>query len=130
MNKLTIDGLGKRYELGSNPDEGGPFAWFRKIGRRVRRRPTEESAKPTRDFWALKDVSFTVEPGTVLGLIGANGAGKTTLLKILARVIRPTEGRVLGVSPRKHLPERSHARRPPLRHHPPLRRHPGVRGGR
>ena len=45
---------------------------------------------------ALKDVSFTVEPGTVLGVIGANGAGKTTLLKILARVITPTEGRVLG----------------------------------
>ena len=62
---------------------------------RLFRRKTAET-KTTRDFWALKDVSFTVDPGTVLGVIGANGAGKTTLLKVLARVITPTEGRVTG----------------------------------
>jgi lipopolysaccharide transport system ATP-binding protein len=47
------------------------------------------------EFWALQDVSFTVEPGQTMGVIGPNGAGKSTLLKVLTRILRPTRGSYL-----------------------------------
>lgn len=46
------------------------------------------------ELWALRDVSFSLEPGAVVGLVGANGSGKSTLLSILAHVLRPTSGSV------------------------------------
>jgi ABC-2 type transport system ATP-binding protein len=68
--------------------------------RRYRERPTSIKARLTRfrvtaeEFWALKDVSFAVPHGSTFGLIGPNGSGKTTLLKLIAGIIRPSEGRV------------------------------------
>lgn len=62
-----------------------PFRWFV---------PGDGDSRQSSWFWALKDVSFTVEPGEIVGVIGRNGAGKTTILKVLSRITRPTRGRV------------------------------------
>src|SRR5688572_9181313 len=100
MTNLTIENLGKRYWLqraGEDDEDTPPFVdtlrairgWFRRGG--------NGDARPSaREFWALKDVSLEVAPGTILGVIGANGAGKTTLLKVIGRVTPPTTGRVVG----------------------------------
>lgn len=90
MNNLPIgtvafDRVSKRYRLGTL---GTLRATVAALARRDR------GDDGTRDLWALRDVSFRVEPGESLGLIGPNGAGKTTALKLLSGITRPTSGRV------------------------------------
>jgi len=63
----------------------------RKITHPIRKKPSGTSLE---EFWALKDVSFEVGRGDVIGIIGRNGAGKSTLLKILSRITEPTTGRI------------------------------------
>ena len=94
MNSLTVEDLGKRFFLG-RPNRATRARAT--LDLKVARMPLPWKKKaPQRELWALRHVTFTVKPGTILGIVGPNGAGKSTLLKILARVLRPTEGRVVG----------------------------------
>jgi lipopolysaccharide transport system ATP-binding protein len=101
---IRVDGLSKQYRLGQRGAYAygslretimglGAGAWNRLT--RFRNRPGRTTgADGANTLWALKDVTFEVKPGEVVGIIGRNGAGKSTLLKILSRVVDPTEGQV------------------------------------
>lgn len=89
---IRVDGIGKRYELGARV----PYRTFRESLTAVARNLLSPShrAQAREQLWALRDVSFEVKPGELVGIIGRNGAGKSTLLKILARITEPSAGRV------------------------------------
>jgi lipopolysaccharide transport system ATP-binding protein len=88
---IDAQGLGKRYRIGEYQAAYGTLR--ESLSHVAKRLGGKESRRAHEDIWALKDVSFQVQEGEVLGVIGRNGAGKSTLLKVLTRITAPTEGR-------------------------------------
>ena len=143
---IEVDSLSKKYRLGEYHAAYGTLR--ETIVHATRRLTGREHNRPRSEIWALRDVSFEVPEGQVLGVIGRNGAGKSTLLKILTRIAAPTSGRAEirgrvgqpargrdGVQPgadgaREHLSQRRHPRHEAPGDRVALRRHRRVLRGR
>lgn len=83
---IKIENISMRFNLGIEKNFSIKEAFISLFDKKRRVKKTE--------FWALKDISFNVKPGEVIGLIGSNGAGKSTLLKVVSGVMKPTKGKV------------------------------------
>src|SRR5213592_1688300 len=85
---IRVEKLSKRFQIGARREK---YKTFRDTLAGLLR-PGENGKGKEEPFWALKDLSFEIKRGEVVGVIGRNGAGKSTLLKVLSRITEPSEG--------------------------------------
>lgn len=91
---ISVSNLSKKYRIG---EKRASYNTFRDVATNALTTPLKRlkdgKSPAANEFWALKDISFDVKKGEIVGIIGRNGAGKSTLLKILSRITEPTGGR-------------------------------------
>ena len=109
-NVIQVNGLGKKYILQHQrqrryialrdvlTENAKRFVlaplYFLRAFKRGKQNTGIDNASSREDFWALRDIIFSVRQGEKIGIIGRNGAGKTTLLRLISRITEPTTGRI------------------------------------
>lgn len=89
---IEVENVSMRFNLGIEKGFSLKQGFIDLFDKKKRKEKKEKKKK--NEFWALKDVNFTVNKGEVVGFIGSNGAGKSTLLKVVAGVMKPTKGEI------------------------------------
>ena len=84
---VKLDNVSMRFNLGTDKVNTLKEIFIKRVKRQIRKQ----------EFWALRNISFEIKPGEVMGIVGTNGAGKSTILKIVAGVMKPTIGTAMHI---------------------------------